>query len=157
MAQSSTPSTNPITEVAITLSGRTYRVQPTFRVLARIEDVLGEPVRELGTRCYATGVPLNQRPPGFHEIKLSEAATIIGIMLADKPEAPKMADIGEILMEEGGYLDLMMPLGDFLTRATRGNKEYEREQREKAEQTAKEAAAGAADENPSRPVVETQD
>ncbi len=151
MVQSSTPSTNPLLEVEIPLGGTTYRVRPQYRILARIEFVTGDSVRELGLRCYAAALPLQQRPQNVKEIKLAEVANILGLMLADIPAAPKAEQIGELLVEEGGFMDLLQPMGDFLTRSVRGNKEYERDMRERAEAAAAEQKVGDADtaaENP---------
>lgn len=157
MAPSSTASTkaNPDTslqEVEFKLAGEVFRVRPTYRIIARLEQVLDAPARELGLRCIAAQMNYSQRN-GVKEISFSEIVTMLGAVLADNPKAPRPADIGDILMEKGGYLDLAAPFGILLTRHLQGNEEYEREMREKARE---EGADVKPDENPptTEPVVQ---
>ncbi len=133
-------------EVEIPFNGRTFRVRPEYRILARIEAVTGAPCRETGIRCYASGLPFSQRN-GVKELGLAEVATVLSVLLEGQKDAPPTGEIGPILVQDG-YIELMGPLGDFLTRAARGNKVYEQEMREKAELAEKEGTAAAADKDP---------
>lgn len=148
MAQSSTASTKDddhgLQEVELELAGKTYRVRPTYRLIARIEKVLGVAAFEAGMQCWAARTPPSSRQ-GFTPISLGDLATIIGVALMDDPKAPKAGDIGDVLMEKGGFFKLLVPVELLLTRHLNGNEDYEREMRERAQE---EGTPGSAAENP---------
>jgi len=114
-------------EVEIKLNGSTFSVRPTFEIIANIEAATDQPARMLGMRALLAGVKVAERPPNASEIKMSELATAIFWMLRGKKGAPESPQaVGDILMEDG-YLQLLDPVGMFLVRAQRGNKEHEKE------------------------------
>lgn len=149
MAQSSTASPNGLQEVELKIGSQTFTVRPTYKLLARIERIMDQPARELGARCYAGQMPFAMRN-GVKELGFSDIVNLLGAILADNPKAPGPDEIGEIFMEQGGYLDNVAPLGVLLTRHIQGNVEYEREMRERARETEtpEEGTAGNANENP---------
>lgn len=124
-------------EIELKLNGSTFRVRPNFETLANIELATDQSARALGMKALAAGIPVSQRMPGLQEIKLSEMALAIFHMVRGQKGAPESpAAVGELLMEDG-YGELLNPVGLFLVRAQRGNKEHE-----------KEAAAAQASEGP---------
>lgn len=143
----SDPSTQ---EVAFSLGGKDYRLRPTFRILARIETTLNQPARTLGVKCYLGGVPQSERG-GNPEISLVELSSVLAAMLADTKDPPTIDKVGDILMEEG-YSNLLLPIGNFLTRAQRGNKIHEEEILARRE---KEAAGPGAEADPPPTLPET--
>lgn len=155
MAQSSTASTNDtgLQEVEIKIGTQAFTVRPTYKLLARIERVMDTPARELGARCYAGTMPYNQRN-GIKELGLIDVVNICSAILADDPKAPAPEAMGEILMAKGGYLDLINPLGEILTRHIRGSEQYEADVRERAREAA-EAKAEAGPEAGENPPLQT--
>lgn len=150
MGRSSTASTKSapppdtgLQEVEFKIGGDSFRVRPTYKIIARLERLLDTPAREIGARCMAALRPYPMRN-GVKEIGLEEVVNSISCIIMDDPRAPTLDALGELLMEQGGYLDLVEPLGTFLIRHIKGNAEYEREIREKA----REGTAGDAPENP---------
>lgn len=140
---------NPRQEVEIQFNGRTYLARPTFQIITTIEAATNQPARNLGMKALIAGMPLAQRAAGGYigvqEISMGEISLVLWLMLrdhfqADKSgSAPQSAEgVGEFLMDDG-YLDLCGPVGEFLTRAQRGNKEHVR-QAEIAAKRAEEAA-----------------
>jgi len=126
-------------EIELTVGGKTFSVRPDFVTISNIEAATQQPARTLGLQAYAAGVPQSARG-GFPEISMTNLVLVIFWMLRGKKDAPATVEaVGEIIMEEG-YGDLLMPVGNFLTRAQRGNKEHE-----------KEAAQGAPADPPSKP------
>jgi hypothetical protein len=81
------------------------------------------------------------------EIALTELAVVIYWMLRGHDGAPKDAGEAGQALVENGYADLLLPVGQFLTRAQKGNKIHEQEAIE-AEKAAQEAGAGGAAPNP---------
>lgn len=114
-------------EIELSLGGKVYSVRPDFATISGIEGVADQPARTLGMKAMAGAIPLNQRPANVAEISLTELALVVFLMLKGKKGAPESAtDVGNLLMEEG-YGHLLMPVGQFLVRAQRGNKEHEKE------------------------------
>lgn len=123
---------NPRQEIEFDLDGKTFRVRPTFEVIANVEAALSQSARSLGLKALAAGMSSVERGTQT-EITLSEFCVVLYWILRGKPDAPASAKaIGEILME-AGYGALLLPVGLFLTRAQRGNKEHEKEAVEKQE------------------------
>lgn len=150
MAQSSTAPINDtaLQEVELHIGPQTFTVRPSYKILARIERVMDTPARELGARCYAGQMPYSQRS-GIKELGLTEVVMLCSAILADNPKAPTQDEMGEILMAKGGYLGLIEPLGQLLTRHIRGSEAYENDVRERArEAEANKEAGPEAEENP---------
>jgi hypothetical protein len=126
----------PRQEIELELGGKTYTVRPDFRTISAIEAATEQAARALGLKCLAASMPVDSRR-GTPEVSMTELAQAIFWMLKDKKNAPATPmDVGDLLMEEG-YGKLLMPVGEFLIRAQRGNKEHQ-----------KEAAQAAAQANP---------
>lgn len=112
-------------EIEFSFGGKAYKVRPTFDVIISIEAAIGLPAQALGLKMLRT------------EASLTEIAAILFHVLKGQAGAPTTPNaVGEIMMEDG-YGDLLLPLGLFLTRALRGNREH-----------MKEAAQGAASADP---------
>lgn len=129
---------NPRQEITLSLGGKDFAVRPTFEVIAGIEAALDQPARTVGMKALASGMTLGERQArgAGAEISMSEMAVVLFHMVKGKKDAPaNPTEVGNILMEDG-YGDLLLPVGQFLTRAQRGNKEHEKEAA---------AAEGAAD------------
>jgi hypothetical protein len=133
-------------EIAVPFGGRTFRVRPTFEAIVSIEGALNQSARSVGMKALAAGMTSADR--GLQaEISLTELAVSLYWMLRGQEGAPKdAAETGAQLIEEG-YADLLLPVGQFLTRAQRGNKIHEQEAIEAARKT-KEAGAGDAGSGP---------
>lgn len=130
-------------EIPLTFGGKPYRVRPTFQNIVNLEGALNQSARSVGMKAFASGTPSAER--GLQpEIALTELAVALFWILQGQEGAPKSVEaVGEILMEEG-YTDLLLPVGQYLTRAQRGHKQHEKES-EEAERKVKEAGeAGAA-------------
>lgn len=132
---------DPFNQITIKLRERSFTVSCCFEVMARVELMTGSGANLLGRRMLeANGVKIT-------EIALAVSAILEG----QEPRAPDYMTIGAILYEDG-YQDLLSPLGMFLVRGLRGNKEHERDAieaaaaRKKAEEEA--AARGDAADKP---------
>jgi len=113
-------------EIEITLGGKTFLCRPDFETLANIELQMGEPCRGMGMKALAAMMPAGQRG-GFSEISMTELAAALYWMLKGKKGSPASVQaVGEILMDEG-CAPFLMPVGQFLTRAHRGNAEHMKE------------------------------
>lgn len=142
----------PRQEVDLTLDGKTYSIRPNFKTLVAIEAAANQPARTLGIKALVVSVPLGQRN-GAEEISIAELATVIFCMVRGEKGAPDSAEaVGELLVENG-YRDLLEPVGLFLVRAQKGNKEYVKEAIEVAKKAAEEAEkqGGAQDTPPDPP------
>lgn len=143
---------HPLQEVEFPIAGKTWRARPVYSVLARVEYMMGAPCRELGARAYASALPMAQRN-GVKELGIAETVNVLCAIFSGVPNFPGPEALGDTFLDEGGYLDLMSPLGDFLVRAIRGNKEYEKDVRERAAEAERKAkdggqAEGDAEANP---------
>lgn len=130
---------NPRQEIELSLGGQTYAVRPAFEVIAGIEADLNQSARAVGMKAWSAGLSAEQRAVrnAGPEISLTEMAVVLFWMVkGQKGAPPSPIAMGAILMEEG-YGDLLLPVGQFLTRAQRGNKIHEQEA---AEAAAREAA-----------------
>lgn len=130
-------------EIAFQLNGQTFRARPTFAVVTGIEGALNQPARTLGFKALMAGLPMGdmrRQAAAMSEISLGEMAIILFWMTRDQKNAPKTVnEVGEILMEEG-YLALCEPVGQFLIRAQRGNKEHLKEIERQAQSRPEEGA-----------------
>ncbi len=132
---------SPRQEIAIPFDGKTFRVRPTFEVLASIEGALNQSARSVGMKALASGMTAADR--GLQpEISLTEMAVVVYWMLKDQDGAPKDASVVGSMLVDNGFSDLLLPVGQFLTRAQKGNKLHEQEAIE-AERLAQEAGADA--------------
>lgn len=111
-------------DIELQFAGQSWKLRPSFKKIISVEATLNQPSRQLGLKC------LN------YEASVSEIAALLYVILNDQAGAPDREKIGDVLMEDG-YDQVMVPLGQFLCRAIRGNKIHERE-----------AAAKAAGTNP---------
>lgn len=112
-------------EIEFAFGGKAFKVRPTFDVIISIEAATGQPAQALGVKILRT------------EASLTEIAAALFHVLRGQVGAPPTPNaVGETMMEDG-YGDLMLPLGLFLTRALRGNREH-----------MKEAAQGGAEADP---------
>lgn len=154
MDRSSAPATkgpmpeNPRQEIELSLGGQTYRVRPTFEVIAGIEADLNQPARAVGMKAWWAGLTPAQRAArdnvGGPEISLTEMAVVVFWMVKGQTGAPASpVAMGALLMEDG-YGELLLPVGQFLTRAQRGNKIHEKEAAQAAEAAAREGASEGA-------------
>lgn len=133
-------SDSPRQEIKFTFGGRAFSVRPTFAVLSAIEASLAQPSRQLGVKVLRL------------EVSIMEMAAIMAGLLSEQPNPPDAKACGEIITEDG-YDDLIAPVGDFLTRALKGNKHHEREAaREAAEAAARKdgEAAGSGSAGPQK-------
>jgi len=120
-------------EIELKLNGKTFTCRPDFTTISNIEGVTEQSARALGMHALAAGMPLAQRG-GLPEISMTQMAIILFWMVKGQKGAPESpAAIGELLMEDG-YGQYLMPVGLFLTRAQRGNKEHEKEAAQAAAQ-----------------------
>ena len=128
---------HPRQEIELSFGGKTYRVRPTFEVVVGIEAELNQSSRVVGMKLLRA------------EASLAEITVILWNALKGKKGAPDTRqEVGEVIMEDG-YRDLLVPLGNFLLRAQRGNKEHEKEAAEaEAAAKGKEAADGATADPP---------
>jgi len=95
-------------ESSIELMGDSYLVRPTFNTVARIEGALNEGVISLGQKM-ARG-----------EMSLSAMAIVLHHMAGSTgSRPPKVADIGEHLMETG-LQQYVLPVSEFLLTAFQG-------------------------------------
>jgi hypothetical protein len=128
-------SESPRIEVEFPFNGKKYFVRPTFKKLTQIESVTDQPARTTGLKAMITAMSYQSRIAGgygnIQEISIGEMALVLFWILqedlvADKngPQTPE--DVGNILMDDG-FLELCIPVGQFLTRAQRGNKEHIRQ------------------------------
>lgn len=143
---------HPRQEIEIALGGETYRVRPSFEVIAGIESDTGQPARTLGMKAWVGGMSIEQRAArnAGQEISLSEMAVVVFWMIKGQKGAPSSAVVvGALLMEEG-YAELLLPVGQFLTRAQRGNKIHEQEAAAALEREKEAAANGSAGKDPTR-------
>lgn len=133
-------------EIPLTFAGKPYRVRPTFQNVVNLEGALNQPARTVGMKAFASGTPAAER--GLQpEISLSELSVVLFWMLRGQEGAPKSPEeVGEILMEDG-YSELLLPVGQYLTRAQRGHKLHVKEA-EEAERKAKEAGENGAATGP---------
>jgi hypothetical protein len=122
---------NPRQETELSFGGKTYSVRPTFQIITSIEAALNQPARFLGMKCFVVGKAMGERYGAEQEISMGELAVIVFWMLRDQfladkamPQTP--AAVGEIMMEDG-YGQLLMPVGEILTRAQKGNREHAKE------------------------------
>src|SRR5438309_1883610 len=125
---------NPRQEIELSLGGQSFRVRPTFEVIAGIEADLNQPARAVGMKAWSAGLSADQRAVrnAGPEISLTEMAVAVFWMVkGQKGAPPSPVATGALLMEEG-YGDLLLPVGQFLTRAQRGNKLHEQEAAEAA-------------------------
>jgi hypothetical protein len=159
MARSSTANAKPqqqpdngLQEVEIVFDGESYLVRPEYRLLARVQRMTGKSPRDWGIEAYASTLSYGMREAqGLKDIGIDGTAQVLAAVLFDKLPKPLTSDqIGEILVEKGGYADYGEPIANLLYRHIRGNEAYEREQREKA----KEGAATKADQNPQKEAAE---
>lgn len=128
---------SPRQEIAIPFDGKVFKVRPTFEVLASIEGALNQPARSVGMKALASGMTSADR--GLQqEISLTEMAVAVYWMLHGQDGAPKDATAVGSALVENGFSDLLLPVGQFLTRAQKGNKLHEQEAIE-AERLAQEA------------------
>lgn len=117
---------SPRQEIELKLDGKTFTVRPDFRTISAIEAATDQAARGLGLKCLAASMPVDSRR-GTPEVSMTELVQAVFWMLKDKKGAPETPmDVGEILMEEG-YGKLLMPVGEFLVRGQRGNKEHAKE------------------------------
>lgn len=111
-------------DIELPFAGKTWTLRPAFKTVIQIEATLNQASRPLGLKF------LN------YEASLGEIAAVLFVVLNGQDGAPNREQVGEALMADG-YDHLMVPLGQFLIRAIRGNAVH-----------AKEAAAKAAGGNP---------
>lgn len=113
-------------EIELEFGGKKFSVRPDFQTISNIEVATDQPARTLGLKALASSLPMSQRS-GVAEISMTELAVVVFWMLKGKKGAPESTQsVGETMMEEG-YGSLLMPVGEFLVRAQRGNKEHEKE------------------------------
>lgn len=105
---------NPRQEIEFPFGGKVYRIRPTFEIIVTIEAELNQASRTVGMKLLRA------------EAGLAEIAVVVWNVLKDQKAAPTRAEIGEAIMNDG-YIDLLIPLGQFLMRAQRGHKEHEKE------------------------------
>jgi hypothetical protein len=123
-------------EIELPFAGRTFRLRPNWRKLIEVEAALQQPSRALGLKFLR------------FEASVTEITAVLWVLLKDEKEAPPRETLGETLMDEG-YDPLMVPIGNFLLRAIRGNKIHEQDELEKRRLAALAAQEGGkADENP---------
>lgn len=101
-------------EIEITFDGKTYKVRPEFALIGQIEATLDQASQPLGMK--------------FLQIKVSvlEVATVMQAILEHQGDKRTFEQVGQTLMDDG-YEGLLLPIGQLLTRAMRGNKEHEKE------------------------------
>lgn len=139
---------NPRQEIELPFDGKTFRVRPNFETITSVEVALGEPARVVGRKCLSAGMSAVERARmnAGPEVGVSEFAIALYWILRSQKDAPAtILDVGNVLVEDG-YGNLLLPVGQFLVRAQRGNKEHEKEAAEEALK-AKEAGQ-AGDKNP---------
>lgn len=103
--------TNPYrSEVTFTLAGQTWTARPTFEVMATIEHRCKRPIMEILQRVSTSNV-----------IGVTELVTILQIILAKCPGAPKPHEIARIVMEDG-IMSHVEPVVTFLSHALTGGR-----------------------------------
>lgn len=120
---------DPRQELEFVLGGKTFRARPSWEVLAAIEGSTNSPARTIGMKALASLQRAADRVTP--EISLTEMAATLAALLRGQPGAPEPNKIGEMLVEDG-YSQLLLPVGLFLTRAYKGNKEHEKDAAETA-------------------------
>ena len=130
-------------EIELQFAGKTYAVKPSFEILASIEGALNQPARSVGLKALAAGMSAAER--GLQpEISLTELTVCIFWMLKGLGGPENPAQVGAIIMDEG-YADLLLPVGQFLTRAQRGHKLHQKEAEEAQAAALKASEAGNGD------------
>lgn len=126
-------------EIELPFGAVVYRIRPKWRKLIEVEATLQQPSRQLGLKFLRW------------EASVTETLAVLWVLLKDEKNPPDRETMGDTLIDQG-YEDLMLPIGNFLTRAIRGNAIHEKEEAEKARRAAEVAAAekgdGSAAENP---------
>lgn len=131
-------------EIALQFGDKQFLVRPTFEVIATIESALNQSARSVGLKALAAGMTAADRG-AQPEISLTELAMVIYWMLRGQQGAPENASQAGDIMMDYGYGDLLLPVGQFLTRAQRGHREHVKEAEARAAAAEKEAGeAGAA-------------
>lgn len=95
-------------EVEITLAGDSYTLRPSFQALCEIEEATGMGIAAL----------LRRYGDGAFGVRDVAAVLWAGIRATDR-QAPRMNEIGEIIVEEG-LAAFVEPVGRFLARAVSG-------------------------------------
>lgn len=135
-------------EIELEFDGQTYTVKPSFEIIASIEGALNQSARSVGLKALAAGMSAAER--GLQpEISLTELTVCVFWMLKNQGGPDNPAKVGTVIMEEG-YGDLLLPVGQYLTRAQRGHKlhQKEAEEAEEAARKAREAGNGDAAKGP---------
>ena len=122
-------------EIDFPFGGKTYTLKPTFATIAGVEAATGMSCTALAEKFYA------REPSQYAPLTLT--ATVIYALL--RPVADPQKDftpeyVGGVLLEDG-CAPTWGPLGDFLSRALKGNKEHVRVALEDAKKEAGETAA----------------
>lgn len=107
---------NPRQEIDFAFAGKSIKLRPTFQVINAIELATGQSSRTLGLRLLRS------------ECSMGEVARIIEIVFKSKNIDMSYNQIGDELVD-AGYGELILPLGDFLLRAVKGNRKHEEEAR----------------------------
>lgn len=130
-------------EIELQLDGKTYAVKPSFEIIASIEAATNQSARSVGLKALAAGMSAAER--GMQpEISLTELAVCVFWMIKDQGGPDNPGKVGSIIMDEG-YADLLLPVGQFLTRAQRGHKVHQKEAEEADEADRKAREAGKED------------
>jgi hypothetical protein len=103
---------DPLQEVEFEISGKTYRVRPTFKLVTMIE-------RATGVGCTALGMKVTRSEATMDEIAIS-----LYVIARDQEPKTELTPerIGESLMEDG-YAGVRDSLATLLLRSFRGNRE----------------------------------
>lgn len=120
---------SPRQEIEFKFNGKTYKRRPTWAALVNIEAATNQPCRALGMKVLQT------------DVSLTEVTTVLAVLIGEDADMTP-EQIGDVLVEDG-YGELLLPLGQFLVRAQRGNKEHEKEAA-RAKKAEREAARGGA-------------
>lgn len=104
---------DPLQETEVEICGKTYKVRPTFKIVAAIEGATEKSCVVLGRRL------LNMEAP------VAEIATVLYCMAADQ-KGPSVEQIGASLIEKGSrrYRDV---LSAFLLNVYLGDEEMKKE------------------------------
>lgn len=135
-------------EIELPFDGKVFAIKPNFEIIASIEGAVNQSARSVGLKALAAGMSAAER--GLQpEISLTELTVCVFWMLKDQGGPDNPGKVGAVIMDDG-YADLLLPVGQFLTRAQRGHKlhQKEAEEAEEAARKAQEAGKGDAAKGP---------